>query len=112
MTATVSAGLGSAIDDDGHVELVRLLAAVASADRPSFERFYTQTSSRCYGLIRRIIPEAKLAQRVLEATYLTIWCQAPTYRSSEGTPLTWALSLAYSQAIEARPQYLPAPASA
>ncbi|MGP4032007.1 sigma factor [Pseudarthrobacter sp. 1C304] len=94
------------------MELARLLAAMASADRRAFERFYTQTSARCYGLIRRIIPEAKPAQEVLEATYLTIWCQAPTYSPAEGTPLAWALSLAYGQAIQARSQYLPAPASA
>lgn len=112
MTATVSVGVRAPKDDNQQVELVRLLAAVASADRSSFERFYTHTSARCYGLIRRIIPEAKLAQRVLEATYMAIWCQAPGYRPSEGTPLTWALSLAYSHAIQARSQSLPAPASA
>lgn len=51
---------------------------------------------------RQIIPEARAAQKVLEAVYASVWNRARTYRPSDGAPLAWALSLAYGHAMQAR----------
>ena len=102
MTATISAGLGAPEVDVRNADLVRLIAGVAAADKPSLEGFYALTSARCYGLIRQIVPEARAAQAVLEAVYASVWNRARTYRPSDGTPLAWALSLAYGHAMQAR----------
>ena len=102
MTATISAGLGAPKFDVRNADLVRLIAGVAAADKPSLEGFYALTSARCYGLIRQIVPEARAAQAVLEAVYSSVWKRAQTYRPTDGTPLAWALSLAYGHAMQAR----------
>ncbi|MFS0716582.1 hypothetical protein ABC337_16835 [Arthrobacter sp. 1P04PC] len=102
MTATISAGPGAPEVDVRNADLIRLIAGVAAADKPSLEGFYALTSARCYGLIRQVVPEAPAAQAVLENVYASVWKRARTYKPADGTPIAWALSLAYGHAMQAR----------
>jgi RNA polymerase sigma-70 factor (ECF subfamily) len=81
-------------------ELVWLLAAVAKGDESAFERLYSATSARLYGLVLRILRRADLANQVLQDTYGRIWQGAGEFDPRIATPMTWMVAIARHQAID------------
>jgi len=81
-------------------ELVWLLAAVAKGDRPAFERLYTATCARLYGVCLRIARRADIAADAMLDAYAAIWSQAGQFDAAT-SPAIWMVSLARRSAIEA-----------
>ena len=60
-------------------EMTWLLDAVSRRDTDAFERLYTATSAKLYGVVLRILRRHDLAAGILEDTYLQIWDTASEY---------------------------------
>jgi RNA polymerase sigma-70 factor (ECF subfamily) len=81
-------------------ELVWLLAAVAKADRPAFERLYAATRAKLYGVVLRILRRRDLADEVMQDTYLKIWNSAGQFDAALSSPVTWMVAIARNRAID------------
>ena len=81
-------------------ELVRLLAAVADGDRAAFERLYSATRAKLYGVVLRILRRADLADEVMQEAYLKIWNSAGQFDPALASPITWMVTIARNRAID------------
>jgi RNA polymerase sigma-70 factor (ECF subfamily) len=82
------------------VELVWLLAAVAKGDQRAFERLYSATRAKLYGVTLRILRRADLADEVIQETYLKIWSAAGHFDPALASPITWMVAIARNRAID------------
>ena len=81
-------------------ELVWLLAAVAKGDEAAFERLYTATRAKLYGVAMRILRRPDLADEVMQDAYLKIWRNAGDFDPGKASPITWMVAIARNRAID------------
>lgn len=81
--------------------LAALVVGVAAGEQRALERFYRLTIRRVFGLALRMVRCRATAEEVAEDVYVQIWCSAVTYDAQRGSPLTWALTICRSRAIDA-----------
>ncbi len=81
-------------------ELVWLLAAVAKGDQAAFERLYTATRSKLFGVAVRILRRQDLAEEVIQETYVKIWTSAGQYNPGAASPITWMVAIARNRSID------------
>lgn len=88
------------------LRLIALLERTASASLPlaereqAFQALYDLTSSKMYGLARRVVGNREWAEDVLQEAYLTVWRVAGTYRGSLSPPLAWLGLIVRSRALD------------
>ncbi|MFE3445998.1 ECF RNA polymerase sigma factor SigK [Nocardia sp. NPDC059180] len=88
---------------DTHTTKVRLagfLAASAGGDREAFTQFYRETSRRVFGLARRILRSAAVAEEVTQEVYLQVWSSANRYDPALGSPVGWLMMLTHRRAVD------------
>ncbi|GED96301.1 ECF RNA polymerase sigma factor SigK [Gordonia crocea] len=81
-------------------ELDDLLARVADGDRSAFAELYDQTSSRVYGMILRVLRDQGYSEEVTQEVYLQVWREAGAFRSSQGSAMSWLLTIAHRRAVD------------
>jgi RNA polymerase sigma-70 factor, ECF subfamily len=81
-------------------ELVGLMAAVAKGDQGAFERLYTATRAKLYGVVLRILRRSDLADEVMQDAYLKIWRSAGEFDARRATPITWMVAIARNRALD------------
>ncbi|MFP7722857.1 sigma-70 family RNA polymerase sigma factor [Lysobacter sp. A3-1-A15] len=81
-------------------ELADHLVAVAGGDRRAFERVYTATSSKLFGVCLRVLPDRQEAEDVLQEVYATVWRKAGQFDASRASPITWLAMIARNKAID------------
>lgn len=81
-------------------EIAGLLAAVTKGGVADFERLYTVTGAKLYGVVLRILRRHELAADVIEETYLQIWRTAGEYDPTVASPLAWMVAIARRRAID------------
>jgi RNA polymerase sigma-70 factor, ECF subfamily len=81
-------------------ELVWLLAAVAKGDEVAFERLYTATRAKLFGVVLRILRRQDLAEEVIQEVYVKIWNSAGQFNPGVASPITWMASIARNRAID------------
>ena len=81
-------------------ELVWLLAAVAKGDQAAFERLYSATRAKLYGVLLRILGAPELADDVMQETYLKVWKMAGRFDPTIASPITWMVAIARNRAID------------
>jgi RNA polymerase sigma-70 factor, ECF subfamily len=81
-------------------ELVWLLGAVARGDEAAFERLYTETRAKLYGVLLRILGRPALAEEVMQETYLKVWTMADRFDPMLASPITWMVAIARNRAID------------
>jgi RNA polymerase sigma-70 factor (ECF subfamily) len=82
------------------VEITWLLAAAAKGDAGAFERLYSASCSKVYGVVLRIVRRADLAADVMEESYLEIQRRAGEFDPAHSTPMAWMVGIARSRAID------------
>jgi RNA polymerase sigma-70 factor (ECF subfamily) len=82
------------------LEDAALLARVGQGDEGALEALYTRYGGPCYGLARRILDDAHLAEDVVQQVFLALW-QGSGYDSSRGAVSTWLLSVTHHKAVDA-----------
>ncbi|HEY0647281.1 sigma-70 family RNA polymerase sigma factor [Phenylobacterium sp.] len=86
------------------VELARLLGAMGRGDRDAAQALYRLIGSRIYGIARRILRDASLAEDAAHQAFLKIWKNAHRFDPSKGKASTWITIVARHAAIDCRPR--------
>jgi RNA polymerase sigma factor (sigma-70 family) len=82
-------------------QLARWMAAIAEQDERALAALYDATFTRVFGLAKRIVRRAALAEEVVEDAYFQVWRQAVRFDPARGSALSWLLAIARSRAIDA-----------
>jgi len=80
-----------------HNELLQLSA---QNNQNAFKELYDQTSPRLYRLSLHFLQNKRLAEEVLQETYLEIWRRCITYNPQYGSVIIWMSAIIRSKAIE------------
>jgi RNA polymerase sigma factor (sigma-70 family) len=81
-------------------QLAAWIARIAERDERALGALYDATLSRVYGLVRRIVRRADLADEVVEDAYFQVWRQALRFDPARGSAQAWLLGMARSRAID------------
>ena len=73
------------------VELEQLVARCAAGDAAALQSLYQNTASQLFGVLKRILVRADLAEEALQDVYVSIWRNAKEYRASKGAVFTFDL---------------------
>lgn len=84
----------------GQDALADLIRATAGGDQQAFAELYRQTSRRVYGMARRVLIDAELAQDATQEVYLQVWQNAARFDAASGTPLAWLMTIAHRRAVD------------
>lgn len=96
--ARAAGGMAVAASD---AQLAQWIEAIAGHDERALAALYDATFARVFGLVRRIVRSAALAEEVVEDAYFQVWRQAVRFDATRGKALSWLLSMARSRAIDA-----------
>ena len=75
------------------LEEIRLLAAVATGERPAFRQLYTRYSPALFSLALRLLGDAGAAEEALQDAFVKIWRHAAGYDARLSRPFTWAVTI-------------------
>ncbi|MDT0295663.1 RNA polymerase sigma factor [Mesonia ostreae] len=77
-----------------------LIAELQNKNPKAFERIYERYSESLFGVIYTIVRDQRIAEEVLQDSFIKIWDNAEAYNSSKGRFFTWALNIARNTAID------------
>ena len=73
---------------------------LSNRNAEGLEILYDNYSAALYGVIYRIIGEEKIAEDVLQETFLKIWNNFSMYSPEKGRLFTWMVNIARNSAID------------
>ncbi|MEM8965952.1 MAG: sigma-70 family RNA polymerase sigma factor [Bacteroidota bacterium] len=76
------------------------MALLKEKKRSALEYLYDHYNEALYGVVFRIVQQEKIAEEVLQDTFLKIWNNIATYDSGKGRLFTWMLNIARNLAID------------
>jgi RNA polymerase sigma factor (sigma-70 family) len=82
------------------VEDAQLLARVSAGDEAAIEQVYQRYGGACFGLARRVLDDATLAEDVVQQVFLALW-QGHGYDPARGAVSTWLLAVTHHKAVDA-----------
>lgn len=77
-----------------------LLARIAGGDRGAFAALYDRYAARTYGLVLKLMRNAREAEDVLQETFWHVWTKAEQFDARRGTPLAWLILIARSRCLD------------
>jgi len=89
-----SGGVGSTAVDDA-----ALIARVNAGDEAAIEALYARYGGSCFGLARRILDDAQLAEDVVQQVFLALW-KGTGYDPKRGAVSTWLMSMTHHKAVD------------
>jgi RNA polymerase sigma-70 factor (ECF subfamily) len=85
---------------DDATQLIALLARSSRGDESAFAELYDRTSSKVYGLARRVVRDPAQAEEVAQEAYLEIWRLSARYETARGSVLAWMLTIVHRRAVD------------
>ena len=82
------------------VDLDNLMSRVADGDRDAFAALYDAVASRVFGLIRRVLRDATLAEEVAQEALIEVWRTAPRFDRTRGSATSWIFTIAHRRAVD------------
>lgn len=73
---------------------------VKGRDEAAFSAFYERMSPKLYGLVFKILGDAREAEDVVQEGFLHIWNRAGSYEAHRSSASTWAFLIFRSKAID------------
>ena len=67
-----------------------LLERIKTGDEGAFSQLYDRLSPLLFGLVFKILNDAREAEDVVQEGFLLVWKKAATYDSARSSPSTWA----------------------
>ena len=84
------------------MEIQEIVSRLKKRDKEALSSLFDKYGASLNGIITRILPSEKLAEEVLQQTFLIIWNKIMEYDESKSTLFTWMSQIARSNAIEAK----------
>lgn len=81
-------------------ELSTLIARSSRGDEAAFAELYERTSSKVYGLARRVVRDPAQAEEVAQETYIAVWRESARFDAERGAALAWILTIAHRRAVD------------
>ncbi|CAN5483993.1 sigma-70 family RNA polymerase sigma factor [soil metagenome] len=88
---------GRDIDD---ADLAALVGRMALGDQAALAQLYDATAARAYGLCRRVLGSAQVAEEVTSVSYQAIWDRAAEFDVEHGTAQAWVLAIVHRAAVD------------
>jgi RNA polymerase sigma-70 factor (ECF subfamily) len=82
------------------VDVDELMSRVADGDRDAFAALYDAVASRVYGLIRRVVRDATLAEEVAQEALVEVWRTAARFDRTRGSAAGWIFTIAHRRAVD------------
>jgi RNA polymerase sigma-70 factor (ECF subfamily) len=82
------------------VDVDDLMSRVAEGDQDAFAALYDAVASRVYGLIRRVLRDAALAEEVAQEALVEVWRTAPRFDRTRGSATSWIFTIAHRRAVD------------
>ena len=101
MLRVVTRDLDDAVD--GTTPIVTsedLLGRVAHGDQQAFAELYDRTSSRVFGLVKRLLRDHAQSEEVTQEIFLEIWQTATRYDAGKGGAMSWMLTMTHRRAVD------------
>jgi RNA polymerase sigma-70 factor (ECF subfamily) len=89
-----SGQVGSTALDDA-----ALMERVNTGDEAAIEALYARYGGSCFGLARRILDDAQLAEDVVQQVFLALW-KGTGYDPKRGAVSTWLMSMTHHKAVD------------
>lgn len=84
------------------MKIDRVVALLQKRDEKGLSYLYDNYSATLNGIIVRIVGSEKIAEEVLQQTFLKIWDKIDLYDASKATLFTWMARIARNSAIDVR----------
>jgi RNA polymerase sigma-70 factor (ECF subfamily) len=92
--------LAARVKPTSRQDLVEALKNTARGERTAFEKVYTATAAKLYGVIVRIVERRDLAEDVLQEVYVRVWQHASEFDPETSSPITWLATIARNRALD------------
>lgn len=83
-----------------HIDEPQLVSLLQRKERTALAYLYDHYSPALYGVIHRIVGKEKVAEEVLQDTFVKIWDKIDTYDPDKGRLFTWMLNISRNLAID------------
>lgn len=77
-----------------------LLVRTGNGDVVAFSELYDLTSTRVFGLCRRLIRDVAEAEDIAQEAYLEIWAKAGIFDPFRGAGTGWIMAIAHHRAVD------------
>lgn len=77
-----------------------LLEQVGTGDGDAFAELYDRTTPAVYGMARRVVVDASLAEEVTQEVLLEVWSKAASFDRTRGSARSWILTMAHRRAVD------------
>jgi RNA polymerase sigma-70 factor, ECF subfamily len=81
-------------------ELAVLITRIARGDQTAYEEFYDRTASAVLGMVLHVIRDRAQSEEVMQEVLLEAWRTASRFDLSQGTALSWLMTLAHRRAVD------------
>jgi RNA polymerase sigma-70 factor (ECF subfamily) len=82
------------------VDVDELMSQVADGDQDAFAALYDAVAPRVYGLIRRVVRDAALAEEVAQEALVEVWRNASRFDRARGSAAGWIFTIAHRRAVD------------
>jgi len=82
------------------VDVDQLMSQVADGDQDAFAALYDAVAPRVYGLIRRVVRDAALAEEVAQEALVEVWRNASRFDRARGSAAGWIFTIAHRRAVD------------
>jgi RNA polymerase sigma factor (sigma-70 family) len=83
-----------------HLSDEAVIALIARSDEQALAELYDRFGRVAYGLARRILRDAALAEDAVQEAFLTAWRRADTFMPERAKASTWLLTLVHRRAVD------------
>jgi RNA polymerase sigma-70 factor (ECF subfamily) len=90
----------SPTNDFAHLSDEALVALVARADDAAFAELYDRYDRLAYGLARRVLRDASLAEDAVQDAFLAIWRTASRFDAERAPARVWIMTVVHRRAVD------------
>jgi RNA polymerase sigma-70 factor, ECF subfamily len=87
-------------NDFAHLSDEALVALVARSDDLAFAELYDRYGRLAYGLARRILRDAALAEDAVQDAFLSVWRSASRFSSERAPARVWIMTFVHRRAVD------------
>lgn len=80
--------------------IAELISKIALRDRNAFDKLYSQTSSKLFGVLCRLLTDRAEAEDAMQEVYIRIWQKADRFATQEASAMSWVYAIARNHAID------------